>query len=318
MDRNEKIKAYAAWGCVSFFWGTTYLAIRIGVETLPPALFAGIRFLIAGLIFMFFLRVRGYALPKRNELLDNAVVSIALLVVANGTVVWAEQWVPSSLAALIVATLPFWMVGINAVLPRGDKLAAKKVFGILIGFSGLILLLWRDIRSSVDPAYLRGILVLFIAPIAWGAGSIYSKNREIETRPLMAAAFQMAVAGVVLVLIGAVLGEFTRLTLHPRGWLALVYLAVFGSIVGYSSYIYSLAKLPAAFVSTYAYINPIIAVILGWLLLDERLSVTTALATGVILLGVVLVKTEYSKDRAQVTVVSKEKEVQSRKAGELI
>jgi drug/metabolite transporter (DMT)-like permease len=291
MDKKEIIKAYVAWGAVCLFWGTTYLAIRIGVESVPPALFAGIRFVIAGSLILPFLMVKGYTLPSRRELLDIAIVGIALLTIANGTVVWAEQWVPSSLAALIVATLPFWVVGLEAVLPKGEKPNAKKVLGILIGFSGLVILLWPDLKSSIDPNYLKGIVAMLIPPIAWGAGSIYSKYRNLKVHPLMAAALQMLIAGFILVVIGAAAGEFSRLTFNPKGFAAMGYLIVFGSIIGYGSYIYALAKLPAAIVSMYAFINPVIAVILGWLILDERLDWWVATATLIIVTGVILVKT---------------------------
>jgi drug/metabolite transporter (DMT)-like permease len=295
MDRKENMKAYLAWAAVCFFWGTTYLAIRIGVESVPPALFAGFRFFAAGLVLLPFLLVKGYRLPRGRELLDNAIIGIALLSIANGTVVWAEQWIPSSLAALIVATLPFFMVGMEAALPRGDKLNLKKVLGILVGFSGLVLLLWPDIQGSVDPNYLKGIFAMLIPPIAWGAGSLYSKYRNFKTHPFMGAAIQMLIAGSVLIAVGTLAGEFSRLYFSPKGFAAIGYLLVFGSIVGYGSYIYALAKLPASLVSMYAYINPVIAVFLGWLILGERLDWMVAAATLIIVAGVMLVKTAPQK-----------------------
>lgn len=291
MDSRETFKAYLAWAAVCFFWGTTYLAIRIGVESMPPALFAGFRFLSAGLVFLPFLLAKGYKVPRGRELLDNAIIGIALLSIANGTVVWAEQWVPSSMAALIVATLPFFMVGMEAALPRGEKLNLKKVLGILVGFSGLILLLLPDLQGSVDPNYLKGILAMLIPPIAWGAGSIYSKNRKLKSHPFMGAAVQMIIAGAILITVGGMAGEFSRLHFNPKGFAAICYLMVFGSIIGYGSYIYALAKLPASIVSMYAYINPVIAVFLGWLILNERLDWMVGAATLIIVAGVVLVKT---------------------------
>ncbi|HEX9654506.1 MAG TPA: EamA family transporter [bacterium] len=291
MDRKETFKAYSAWAAVCFFWGTTYLAIRIGVESIPPALFAGFRFLAAGLVFMPFLLAKGYKLPRGRELLDNAIIGIALLTIANGTVVWAEQWIPSSLAALIVATLPFFMVGMEAALPHGDKLNLKKVLGILVGFFGLVLLLWPDLQGSVDPNYLKGIIAMLIPPVAWGAGSLYSKYRNLKSHPFMGAAVQMIVAGLVLIVVGSIAGEFSRLHFSAKGLAAICYLLVFGSIIGYGSYIYALAKLPASIVSMYAYINPVIAVSLGWLILNERLDWMVAAATLIIVAGVMLVKT---------------------------
>lgn len=286
------MKAYSAWGAVCLFWGTTYLAIRIGVRILPPALFAGIRFTIAGFLFFFFLRFRGYSLPNRKGLLDAAVVGIALLVTANGLVVWSEQWVPSGLTALIVATLPLWMAVFEGLLPTGDRLTVKKISGILMGFCGLLILFWPDLKGSVDMKYLRGILVLFLAPCSWAAGSIYSKHRPIRTDPLMAASLQMIIAGFILISIGASFGECKRFVFEPLGVGALAYLIIFGSIVGYGSFIYALSKLPTSKVSMYAYINPVIAVILGWLVLGERMDGWMITGTVIVLAGVVIVNAE--------------------------
>ncbi|MFQ5651955.1 MAG: EamA family transporter [bacterium] len=290
MSKKDRVRAYSAFAAVSLFWGTTYLAIRIGVAVLPPALFAGIRFWLAGAIFMVALLLRGYALPRKQDLLNLTIVAVALLVIANGTVVWAEQFIPSSLAALIVTTLPLCMVLMEAALPRGEKLTLRKVVGILIGFGGVIILLWPDLQGSLDPAYLKGVLIILIAPLSWSAGSIYSKYNKTNTRPLMAAATQMLIAGTILIVVGAVNGEIEKFTFETKGLAALGYLVVFGSMIGYGSFIYALDKLPAAIVSTYAYLNPIVAVILGWLILDERLDWPMVFATVIILSGVVLVK----------------------------
>lgn len=305
MADKETLRAYVAWAIVCTAWGTTYLAIRIGVEVLPPALFAGGRFLIAGLLFLPVLLLRGAKLPARRHLMDIAIVGIALLTVANGLVVWAEQWVPSGLAALIVATLPFWMVGLQTLIPRGEGLTVRKVLGILIGFGGLILLLWPDLQGTLDRDYLKGVLGLCVAAVSWASGSLYSKYRNIKVQPLVAAALQMIVAGLVLIAVGLVRGEAAHFHLELQGLLALLYLIVFGSILGYSSYIYALAKLPASVVSTYAYLNPIVAVALGWLVLDERLDWRVAAATAIILFGVLLVNSARSARKPTPTVVEK-------------
>jgi drug/metabolite transporter (DMT)-like permease len=288
---KDSIKAYIAWGNVCLFWGSTYLAIRIGVVVFPPALFAGFRFAIAGLVFLAFLKFRGHVIPGWKDILDNAIVGIMLLVLANGVVVWAEQWVQSSLAALTVATVPFWMVGFEAALPGGDKLNFRKIVGIILGFIGLVQLLGPDLKDSFDPGSFKGILALSLAACSWAAGSIFSKHRNIKTDPMMAAAIQMISAGILLSLVGGFLGEFSRLAFSWRGLGALAYLIVFGSLVGYSSYIYALSKLPVSKLSMYAYINPVIAVVLGWLVLGERFDGVMVTSTVMVLMGVVLVKT---------------------------
>lgn len=290
MNRQETIKAYAAWGAVCLFWGTTYLAIRIGVQRLPPALFAGVRFIIAGSIFLTYLRLRGHPLPKPREWVHMAVVGITLLVMANGLVVWSEQWVPSGLTAVIIATVPFWSAGLEATLPSGERLSLRKVLGIGIGFAGVIILFAPDLGGSFDKAYLKGVIVLIFVPFFWSLGSIYSKHHPFQSSAMVAAGTETFIAGVVLTVIGTALGEWHAFTLNWKGMASIAYLIVFGSIVGYSSFIYALSKLPIATVSMYAYINPVIAVILGWLILGERLDWSVATATTVVLLGVALVR----------------------------
>jgi len=222
------------------------------------------------------------------------IVGIALLAISNGLVIWAEQWVPSSIAALLVATLPFWMAGFEAVVSAGERLTLRKVMGIVIGFSGLVILFAPEIKTSFDIAYLKGVLALLFAPFCWAAGSMYSKSRPAKSHPLMAATLQMIVAGIVLLLVGTLAGEGQRFSFDLEGLAATAYLIVFGSIVGYGSFIYALAKLPATKVSMYAYVNPVIAVLLGWLILSERMDWNVILATAVVLLGVVLVKSSKS------------------------
>jgi len=294
LTRREKITAYAAWGAVCLFWGTTYLAIRIGVRTVPPALFGGLRFLTAGLIFLAYLKWRGHAFPQRRELLDMVIVGVALLAISNGIVIWAEQWVPSSIAALLVATLPFWMAGFEAALPSGERLTLRKATGIVIGFIGLVILFSPEIKTAFDMAYLKGVLALLFAPLSWAAGSVYSKSRPAKCHPLMAATLQMIIAGTILILIGGIFGEWNRFSFDIEGFAATAYLIVFGSIVGYGSFVYALAKLPVTKVSMYAYVNPVIAVLLGWLILNERMDWSVVIATTVVLLGVILVKSSRS------------------------
>lgn len=229
-------------------------------------------------------------MPKRQELFHIAIVGISLLVMANGLVVWAEQWVPSGLAAVIIATLPFWSAGMESALPSGERLTLRKILGILIGFAGVIILFAPDLAGSFDRAFLKGVIVLVFVPFFWSAGSIYSKHHPIQCHPLVAAGAQTLIAGLILTLTGTLLGEWGEFSLNWRGMAAIAYLIVFGSIVGYSSFIYALSKLPVTTVSMYAYINPVIAVILGWLILEERLDWSVATATTIVLLGVALVK----------------------------
>ena len=293
MANREKWAAYAAWAAVCFFWGTTYLAIRVGLETMTPMLFAGLRFLIAGGVLFFVMgRQRNARLPQGREWLHLAFVGLMLLGVGNGAVVWAEQWVPSGMASLLVATSPFWVVALEKFRKDGERVGVRGVVGMLVGFVGLGLLLAPQLFDASVSAYLLlGALAIQVGCVAWTAGSVYAKHRPVGVAPLMGAAVQMLIAGAVLTLVGTLLGEWGEMRFSTRSAGALAYLVVFGSIVAYSAYTYALQKLPLSLVSTYSYINPVIAVLLGWLVLAEPLDWRVGAATAIILAGVALLKT---------------------------
>jgi drug/metabolite transporter (DMT)-like permease len=287
---TENTKAIIAWLNVCVIWGTTYLVIRIGVGHMPPMLFAGIRWVIAGVIFITVLKWQGKSLPKAKELVHLAVVGLALIGVGNGLVVFAEQWIPSGLAALLITTVPFFMVGMESFLPKGPRLNATILTGLIMGLIGGFLIFGEDVKYLTDPNNLVGVLGLLGAVFFWSIGSLYSKYVKVDVHPLMGASVQMLIAGIVLSVVGILIGELPRLNFEIIGLLSLAYLVIVGSLVGYCSYIYAIAKLPLSLISTYAYINPVIALFLGWVILDEKLNFQIAIAAAVIIAGVFIVK----------------------------
>ena len=218
------------------------------------------------------------------------MVGLALLGFANGLLVFAELWIPSGLAALVITTVPFCMVGLESLLPKGPKLNSTIITGLIMGLVGVGLIFGEDIRYLTDPNNLLGVLGLLASVFFWSLGSLYSKYVKVDVHPLMGASVQMLIAGIFLSVIGISIGELPRLNFEIHGVLSLAYLIIMGSIVGYTSYIYAIAKLPLSLVSTYAYINPIIALFLGWVVLDEQLNFQIAIAAVVILVGVFMVK----------------------------
>lgn len=280
------------FAAVYILWGSTYLAIRVGVEDLPPALMAGLRFLVAGILQLAWLRWRGSALPPRRLLGPIALTGLLLLFGGNFLVTYSELTVPSGMAAVIVANLPFFMTGLEALRKDGERLSPIGVGGLVIGFCGMLVLMWPKLMTIEKGGGLdsfRGELALLGANLCWSVGSIYSKHRVKGVEPLMAVALEMLFAGVALTAAGLAFGEATRFHPTPRSALALAWLVVAGSLLGYSAYIWLLNHVPAAKVSTYAYVNPIIAVALGWLVLDEELTLRMGLGTAVILGGVAVV-----------------------------
>ncbi len=287
---KENIRAYLAWVAICLIWGTTYLAIRIGVHDFPPVLFAGFRWLIAGPILIIILKLRGYKLPALKDIKHLAVVGILLLGFGNGLVVFAEQWVPSGLTALLISTDPLWIVGIKSLLPGGPRLNLKIVIGVLLGLAGVILIFESNLSAILNTQYLIGVIGLMFCVLCWSSGTLYSKYKKVSVHPLMGAAVQMAIAGICLSLLGIIIGESSNLHLTQNGVFSFLYLLVFGSFIAYGSYIYAVANLPVSFVSTYAYINPVIALFLGWLILDEKLNYTIMIGAIIILIGVYIVK----------------------------
>jgi len=290
MSDKKNIYPYFALFSIYIIWGTTYLAIRIGVEELPPVLFTGFRWIAAGPILMGILLLRNYKLPNKKDWIHLGISGLLLLGGGNGFVVFAEQWVPSGLTALIITTVPFWIVGIEALLPQGKKINLFGALGLLLGFAGIALIFGGNINQLFEPSYFKGVVGLLLAEVCWAAGTIYSKYKKVSIHPLMGAAGQMLFAGIVITFLGLILGEWSQFHFTNSSLIAYLYLVIFGSLLGYGSYIYAIAHLPVSLVATYAYVNPIIALFLGWLILDEPMTIWIVVGSVVILSGVTLVK----------------------------
>lgn len=288
IDGNAK--AYLAWAAICVIWGTTYLAIKIGVTDLPPFLFAGFRWMIAGPLFFIFLLSKKYKLPTFTDIKHLAVVGTLLLGVGNGLVVIGEQWLPSGLTSLLITTLPFWIVGIESFVPNGPKLNLKIALGLFIGFVGVSVIFSENLTQIWKSDYFPGIVSLLIAMMAWGGGTVYSKYNKVTVHPLMGATIQMMVAGILQTSIGLSIGEWEKFYFTQESLYAFAYLTLIASIFGYGSYMYAVQHLPISFVSTYTYINPVIALFLGWLVLDEVISLQIVLGAAVIFIGVTLVR----------------------------
>ena len=291
--KHDRTIAYIAFATVCIVWGTTYLFIRIAIETIPPVLLTGARFTVAGLIMLAIGLARGERIPRdRSTLLNLALVGLLLIAVGNLSVVWAEQWVPSGLAALFVATAPFWAAMLELLRAGGERLSLRAGIGMLIGFLGVAMLVTpRGSGGHLDKHFLLGALAIQIGSLGWQYGTIRGKYYVKNVSPLTSAALQALTGGIVLDVIGFSIGEASRFTLTPRTFGALAYLTIFGSVIAYSAYFFALAHIRTTKMSLYAYVNPVVAVILGWLVLDERLTWVSVLAMCVILAGVALVQT---------------------------
>jgi drug/metabolite transporter (DMT)-like permease len=284
--------ALAAWIAVCLIWGTTYFAIRITLETMPPWLMSGFRWTTAGSVITLYLWSRGERLPRLHIWKGAAFLGFTLLVLGNGGVVWAEQYVPSGLAAVIVASSPFWMTGLEAFRSAGEPLTMRIVVGLAVGLVGIVLLVWPDLMAAGGGAagFLAGVISLQIACIGWTIGSSYSRRHARNENVLSTTAAQMLAGGAMMLAIGTVMGEWRALHFAPRTTSALVYLATIGAIGGFVAYTYALRHLPISLVSLYAYVNPIIAVALGAMFLGEAFDMRMAFAAALVLAGVAVVK----------------------------
>jgi drug/metabolite transporter (DMT)-like permease len=298
MDRRVKI--WVALLAVYIVWGSTYLAIRFAVQTIPPFLMVATRFLVAGAILFAWRRLRGDPAPTSRQWLSAAVVGVLLLVLGNGSVVWAEQWVPSGVTALIVGTAPLFMVLIDALRPGGRLPDGRTVLGVLLGFAGIVILIDpASLSANPERFFVVGLAVLFLATFFWALGSLYSRKAKLPSSPLLGTGMEMLVGGVVLLGIATFSGEWSRLDLAAislPSWLGLGYLIVFGALVGFVAYTWLLRSAPTPLVSTYAYVNPLIAIFLGAWLGNESLTPRILLAALVIVAAVVIINS--SRDRA--------------------
>ena len=290
MGAALKGKALIAYLIVCVFWGSTYLAIKIGVTELPPFLFAGLRFLVAGLILLAVARALRDPLPRKSDWRTLAIVGLLLLAGGNAFVVWSEQYVGSGIASIFVVTVAMWTALFDAIIPGGSsELNWRVVAGLLLGFLGTLLLVGAS-PAEILAADKRGPLALTMASASWSLGTVYAKRHPTQASPYMGAAFQMIVGGGAVALVGTMLGEWASWHLSTRGIGAIAYLVIFGSILGYSAYSYALRNASATIVGTYAYVNPVIAVLLGWLLLHEPVGSRTFIAMGMILVAVVWIQ----------------------------
>lgn len=295
---EKKNYGLLAYILVCIIWGSTYLAIRVGVQSFPPFLFGGIRFIIAGSIILLFAHFKKLEFPKeRIDYLKISVVGIFLLAISNSLVLIAEMRVNSSTAALLIATLPIFMALIELFIPGGSRINLSGWIGMLVGFAGVGILSLSG-GSELDTDII-GIILLILAGFAWAAGSVYSKRTVFKGSIVVQIGVQMLSGGLVQALTGIATGEAARLNPEPSGIWALLYLIMVGSLVGYTSYIYLINVWPISKAGTYAYINPIVAMFLGWLLLGEPVTAKMIISAVFILAGVLIVQRSKVVEKAE-------------------
>jgi len=294
--RREKWTIILAFAAIYVVWGSTYLAILIGLNDIPPFLLSGIRFLVAGIILHIWCWWKGESFPSQVAIVKNSIAGILMLVGGTVSVAWAEQYLSSSMAAIIVTILPFWFVLLDRKQWKFYFSNKSILTGLLLGFTGVSLLLGfgnnKSMFHSSHSNLLEGISVILLGGIAWTLGSLYSKYQPAKTSLLVNGSIQLLSAGIFCLIISGVIGEWSQFSIiktAASSWAALAYLVVMGSLVAYLSYLYLLKKRSPAQVSTYVYINPVIAVFLGSIIANESITLMKVVALLIILAGVLLV-----------------------------
>lgn len=294
--KKELHKAYIALGIVSFFWGTTYIAARVGAQEMPGLFISGLRQFISGAILVSYFLLKGYRIPKKEILKKISVQSIFLLCIANGLLTWSVEYISGGLAAIIAALVPLFIALFTVWLSKCAKISRLMIIGLVIGFAGVLTIFYDYLGQMKSGSFVLGVVLAVLSTLSWSFGTVYTSKEKPPINILFNVGLQMLIAGVLVLIICGVTGKYVNMAhVGQNTWLALVYLVVFGSLIAYSAYVFMISKLPPTQVSVYAYINPIVAVVIGWLLLSEKMNVQMIIGTLITLGGVYLVNREFKK-----------------------
>lgn len=294
MGNRKLLIAYLALAAVCLIWGTTYLALRIAVLHFPPFLFTAIRQTTAGLLLLTFMFTAGKAaFPSKDHLIRQAIAGFFMMSMGNGLVAWAEMHIPSGVAAIICSLMPVVVILINVLVNKDEKPNVPILLGLAIGMSGIVMIFSQHLAEFSKREYIFGIVMTFGAVLAWASGSIWIKSKNLQSNPFVNAGLQMFFGGLWLFPISFAFDDLSNVTWSAEAAWSMLYLIVFGSIIAYASYSYALRKLPMTIVSLYAYVNPVVAVILGWLVLDEKLNAQIVVAIALTIAGIYIVNKGY-------------------------
>ena len=294
MKENKNFIAYLSLAAVCIIWGTTYLALRIGVTQFPPFLFSMFRFLAAGPILILLMLTIGKAKwPDRKVIFDQAVCGLLMVTLGISMVGWAEVYISSGVAAIVCSMMPIWTILINVLITKDEKPNWLIVLGLAMGLAGILMIFGEHLSEFSNSNYTMGIVLTFAANLSWAIGSIWIKKKNQNSNPFLNAGIQMLFGGLFLIPFSLALDDYSKIQWNNQVIGSLLYMIMIGSVAAYACYSYAIKKLPMTLVSLYAYINPIVAVILGWLILSEKLNLQIALAIAVTVAGIYLVNRGY-------------------------
>jgi drug/metabolite transporter (DMT)-like permease len=294
--KKELRNAYIALWLVSFFWGTTYVALRVGAQQMPGLFMAGVRQFVSGLILVTFFLAKGYKLPGWKEIKEISVQGIFLLCIASGLLGWALEYISSGLAAIIVALVPLFIALFSVWLSASTKITRWMIAGLLTGFAGVLIIFSDYMGEMKNKSFVFGVVLALVSVLSWSFGTVYTAKRKSSIGILFNVGLQMLIAGIIMLIVCGITGKYVNLAVASQNsLLALLYLIIFGSLVAYTAFVFAISKLPPTQVSVYAYINPVVAVGLGWLFLSEKMNGIMLVGMLVTLGGVFLVNREFKK-----------------------
>ncbi len=294
--KKELHKAYFALGLVSFFWGTTYVASRIGAQHMPGLFVSGLRQFMSGSILVAYFLIRGHRIPGWVLLKKISIQSIFMLCLANGLLTWSVEYISGGLAAIIAALVPLFIALFTVWLSKCTKITRRMVVGLVVGFAGVLTIFYDYLGQMQNSNFLFGVTLALLSTLSWSFGTVYTSQQKPPIDILFNVGLQMFIAGVLVLIVCGITGKYISLSdVDHDSWMALIYLVVFGSLVAYTAYVFVISKLPPTQVSVYAYINPIVAVVIGWLVLSEKMNVNMIFGTLITLSGVYLVNKEFKK-----------------------
>jgi drug/metabolite transporter (DMT)-like permease len=286
------LKLIIAFAAVYIIWGSTYLGVRFANETIPPLLMASVRFLVSGSILYIYARSKGAMPPKLTHWKSAAVTGLFLLLIGNGGMAWSLQFIPTGLAAILVATEPFWLVVVAWTLFGKGRPSGKEAIGLITGFMGIVLLVTFGQSKNIGITNPAGVVMVIVSAIAWAIGSMYVTRATVPESPMLSISLQMLAGGAMLFMAGTLAGEWNVLKfdeVSTKSGLALVYLTLFGSLIGFTAYSWLLGNVSPSMASTYAYVNPVVALILGWSVGGEIITLPMLLASAVIIISVIII-----------------------------
>lgn len=298
MLKKRLQKGYLSLAIVSFFWGTTYVASKIGTQHMPGLFVSGLRQFVSGLIMVTFFLLKGHKIPSRSDLKKITIQGFLLLCIANGLLTWAIEFISSGLAAIIAGLVPLFIALFTILLTKSAKVTKWMLAGLVIGLVGVCTIFYNYLGQLANHSFIVGICMGLFATLSWSFGTVYTSKYKLSVNILFSVGLQMLISGVILLIVCFATGKYVNLIALPHSsWYALLYLIFFGSLLAYSAYVFAITSLPPTLVSIYAYINPVVAILLGWILLNEKMNVNMITGTLIILYGVYLVNREFRNQK---------------------